>query len=127
MGRNRKHQSAAMLFGPALKALLLCVLIGGAGVGYVWQKEQIDELGRQIGQRERRLGELRKQNEKWRIQLSVLSSQTWLEARVRELNLGLAQPTASQVWRLQEPGMPSASAPRELAAGDWGPAPVAAH
>jgi hypothetical protein len=41
MARNRKNQSAAMRFGPVLKALLLCLLIGGSGIGYVWQKDQI--------------------------------------------------------------------------------------
>jgi hypothetical protein len=45
MAKNRKNQSAAIRFGPALKALGLCLLIGGAAVGYVWQKNQIDQLG----------------------------------------------------------------------------------
>ena len=52
MAKNRKHQSAAIRFGPALKAFLLCVLIGGSAVGYVWQKSQIEQLGDQIKQRE---------------------------------------------------------------------------
>jgi len=45
MARNRKSQSAAIRFGPALKAFLLCLLIGGSGIGYVWQKDQIGRLG----------------------------------------------------------------------------------
>ena len=49
MARNRKYQSAASRFGPALKAFLLCLLIGGSGIGYVWQKDQISQLGQQIG------------------------------------------------------------------------------
>ena len=52
MARNRKYQSAAIRFGPTLKALLLCLLIGGSGVGYVWQKDQIYQLGQQIRKRE---------------------------------------------------------------------------
>ena len=55
MAKNRKYESAAIRFGPALKAFLLCLLIGGSGVGYVWQKNQIYELGRQFKQQERRL------------------------------------------------------------------------
>ncbi len=41
------------MFGPALKAfMLICLLIGGCCVGYVWQKKQIYELlGQQIRQR----------------------------------------------------------------------------
>ena len=63
MARNRKYRSAAIRFGPALKALLLCLLIGGSGVGYVWQKSQIDRLGRQIKTRENALGRAQEQNE----------------------------------------------------------------
>ena len=41
MARNRKNQSAVVRFGPAVKALLLCLFIGGSGVGYVWQQNQL--------------------------------------------------------------------------------------
>jgi hypothetical protein len=108
MARNRKHESAAIRFGPTLKALLLCLLIGGAGVGYVWQKDQIYQLGRQIKHREVHLRELVDQNEKLRKQLGTMRSPALLEARIKELNLGLVQPEQAQVWRLPEP---SAEAP----------------
>ena len=58
MAKNRKYQSAAIRFGPALKAFLLCLLIGGSGIGYVWQKNQIYELGQQIRKREMHLKEV---------------------------------------------------------------------
>jgi cell division protein FtsB len=103
MARNRKYQSAAVRFAPALKAFLLCLLIGGTGVGYVWQKNQIYELGQQKLKRERRLAELRDQNEKLRKQLAMLCSPANLEARARELNLGLVAPQPSQIRRLVEP------------------------
>jgi cell division protein FtsB len=103
MARNRKYQSAAIRFGPALKAFLLCLLIGGSGVGYVWQKNQLYELGRQITKRETRLEELQQQNEKLKRQLGGLRSPHSLERRIRELNLGLVAPQPAQVWRLIEP------------------------
>jgi hypothetical protein len=103
MARNRKYQSAAIRFGPAIKAFLLCVLIGGSGVGYVWQKSQISELGQQIRRRELRLGELEEQNEKLKKQLAVMRSPQFLEDRIRELNLGLVAPQPSQICRLAEP------------------------
>lgn len=103
MAKNRKNQSAAVRFGPALKAFVLCVLIGGSGVGYVWQKSQINELGRQIKQRELRLGELDGQNKKLRDQLAMLRSPAQLNEKVQKLNLGLAMPQPNQVWRLAEP------------------------
>ena len=52
MGRNRKNQSGAVRFVPALKAILLCMLIGGSALGYVLQKNKLYELGRQINRRE---------------------------------------------------------------------------
>src|SRR5438045_8303161 len=100
MARNRKYQSAAIRFGPALKAFVLCLLIGGSGVGYVWQKNQIYELGKQIRQREQRLKHLAKQNEELGNQLATMRLQWFLEKRIKELNLGLALPLSSQVWRL---------------------------
>jgi hypothetical protein len=109
MARNRKHQSAAIRFGPALKAVLLCALIGGAGVGYVWQKSQIGELGRQISKGEKHLAQLHEQNKKLRDQLAMLQSPPKLDQRVRELNLGLVPPSPAQICRMSEPdAMPAA-------------------
>lgn len=105
MAKNRKNQSAAVRFGPALKAFVLCVLIGGSGVGYVWQKSQISELGRQINQRELRLAELDGQNKKLRDQLAKLRSPAQLKESVQKLNLGLAMPQPNQVWLLAEPAL----------------------
>ena len=103
MARNRKYQSAAIRFGPAVKAFLLCVVIGGSGVGYVWQKSQISELGQQIRRRELRLAELVEQNEKLKKQLDMMRSPQFLEDRIKELNLGLVTPQPSQICRLTEP------------------------
>jgi hypothetical protein len=123
MARNRKYQSAAIRFGPAVKAFLLCALIGGSGVGYVWQKSQIVELGRQIRKRELRLTELTEQNEKLKKQLAMMRSLPFLEQRIRELNLGLVPPQPSQVWRLNDPVPPPAAgrAERQYAQQNAGP------
>jgi len=104
MARNRKYQPAGIRFGPALKALLMCLLIGGSGVGYVWQKGQIDELSAQKKKRETRLRALEDRNEKLNQQLGKMRSPRYLEARIKDLNLGLVPPQQAQVWRLVEPG-----------------------
>jgi hypothetical protein len=104
MARNRKYQSAAIRFGPALKALLFCLLIGGSGVGYVWQKNQIYQLGQEIKKREVYLFKLEDQNKKSRNQLGELRTPTEIEKRILKENLGLAPAQPSQVWRLTEPG-----------------------
>ena len=103
MAKNRKHQSAAIRFGPAIKAILLCLIIGGAGVGYVWQKTLIDGLGRDIRQRETHLAELQDSNKKLRDQLAMLRSPAKLAARVQDLKLGLSLPLEAQKLRLIEP------------------------
>jgi TolA-binding protein len=103
MAKNRKNQSAAIRFGPALKALFLCLLLAGSAVGFVWQKNQIYQLGQQIRQREIRLKRLQNDDQKLGDQLSILRSPTMLDRRARELNLGLAPAQPMQVMRLAEP------------------------
>jgi len=101
--KNRRSQSAVIRFGPALKALFLCLLIAGSAVGYVWQKSQIYQLAQQKGQREARLKQLVEANQKLTGQLAMLRSPPMLDRRVRELNLGLGPAQPSQIWRLPEP------------------------
>jgi hypothetical protein len=103
MARNRKHQSAAIRFGPALKAFLLCLLIGGSGVGYVWQKDQISQLGRQIKKGEMRLDDLERENDKARRRLGSMRAPQYVERRIQDLRLGLVPTQPAQVWRLVEP------------------------
>jgi len=112
MARNRRSESAAIRFGPAVKAFVLCLLIGGSGVGYVWQKEQLARLGQQIKLRETRLTALEEQNEKLRKQLGVVRSPGFLEERIKSWKLGLVLPQPTQIWRLTEP------TPEPPAAGD---------
>ena len=105
MAKNRKNESVAIRFGPALKAFALIALIGGASVGYVWQKGQIEMLGRQIKEREIRLAELRDQNKKLRDNLAMMRSPAMLEQRMAKLNLGMVTPQAKDVWRVAEPAV----------------------
>ena len=113
MARNRKYQSASIRFGPALKAFLLCLLIGGSGVGYVWQKNQIFELGQQIKARELRRDQLEAQNKKLEKQLGTMRTPAFLEKKIIDLKLGLVQPPRAQVWLLPEPARESPRAPTE--------------
>ncbi len=103
MAKDKKGQSAAIRFGPALKAFFLCFLIAGSAVGYVWQKSQIYELGREIRQEEIHLLQLKHDNERLTDQLAVLRSPMMLDQRARVLNLGLVPAQPAQVYRLPEP------------------------
>jgi hypothetical protein len=115
MAKNRRNQSAAIRFGPALKALFICLVIAGLAVGYVWQKGQIFQLGRQITACESRLAQLRDENQKLSDQLAVLNSPVMLDQRVRELNLGLVPAQPTQVYRLIE-AVPGNDSNRRFAA-----------
>jgi cell division protein FtsL len=100
MAKNRKNQAAAIRFGPALKALFLCLLIAGSAVGYVWQKSQVYQLGKQIRELESRRDKLVRNNQMLAGQLEVLRSPAKLEQRAR--NLGLVPQQPGQVVRLPE-------------------------
>jgi hypothetical protein len=112
MAANRKAQSAELRFGPALKALLICFFIGGAGVGYVYQKNLLNTLGEEKRERERKLDRLRYDNAGRERQLSQLNSQRQLEQRVWELNLNLGLPSPQQILVLID--SPPAAAPDPL-------------
>ena len=103
MARNRKNESVVLRLGPALKVFGLIAVIGGASVGYVWQKGQIEMLGRQIKEREISSAELRDQNKKLRDNLAMIRTPAMLEQRMKGLNLGMAMPQAKDVWRVPEP------------------------
>ncbi|HEV2207988.1 MAG TPA: hypothetical protein VG167_04390 [Verrucomicrobiae bacterium] len=118
MSRNRKAQSAAARFGPAVKAFLLCLLLGGFGVGYVWQKDQLDKLGQQIKMRENKLDSLKQNNDQLRRNLQTMRNLDYLNGRIRDWKLGLGPAQPNQIWRLTEPaGEPAQpQGPTQLAA-----------
>lgn len=97
MARNRNSQSAELRFGPALKALLICFFIGGAGIGYVHQKNLLNELGDEIKRLERERDELQVGNDAKERQRWGLNSQRKLQQRVEELGLNLGLPSPSQI------------------------------
>ena len=118
MAGNRKNQSAAVHFSTVLKVVLLCTVIGGSAIGYVWQKGEISRLGKQISGREKSLDQLRRDNKLLADQLAVLHSPVMIDRRVKELSLGLAPVQPAQKIILTETlNAPSAnnSQPRQLA------------
>ena len=103
MAKNRKNQSGAVRFVPALKAVLLCSIIGFFCVGYVWQKNKIYELGQQIGVRQVKLERLKKDNQDLASTLATLQRPMYLSRRANDLKLGLAPPTQQQIVWIAEP------------------------
>ena len=62
MARNRRNQSGVVWLIPALKAGLLCSMLGGSAVGYVLQKNVLHDLGQNITKREAMLERLKWEN-----------------------------------------------------------------
>lgn len=99
-----------------------CLLAGGAGVGYLWQKNQIHKLGQNIRVYEGRLEELRRHHRMLDQTVTAMCSWKELEERVRRMRLEIGPPQESQIVRLREPISPamSASNQRILAGGGEG-------
>lgn len=110
MARNKRNESAGP--GTILTTLAVCALFVLLGVGYVWYKDQIDVLGRQIKERELHLADLQRENKIRRDQLATLCSPVALDALVKKLNLGLAPPAKSQViWMIDTPAAEQTAGP----------------
>ncbi len=118
MAGNRKNQSAAVHFSAVLKVVLLCTLIGGSAIGYVWQKSEISRLSKQIVGTEKSLDQLRRDNKLLGDQLNVLHSPVMIARRAKELNLGLIDPLPAQKVVLMETPFASSATvvqPRQFA------------
>jgi|TARA_B100000959_G_scaffold89160_1_gene94656 hypothetical protein len=99
---NRKKRSSTVRFGPALKAVLICLVTCSLGLGYVWQKQQINSLGQQIKENEIVLEGLKRENKRRGDNLAYLMSPQELDARLRQLKLDLVVPKPEQIVVLQE-------------------------
>jgi hypothetical protein len=102
VSRNRRHQSGKIWLVAALKAGILCALLGGSAVGYVMQKNVLHELGRGITQRETKLEHLKWENKMRAQHLANLQLPMTIEQRVRDQRLPLGKPQGPIVW-LHEP------------------------
>ena len=71
---NRKKRANNVRFGPALKAVFICLITCSLGLGYVWQKQQINTLGQQIKERELVLEKLKRENKRRGDNLAYLMS-----------------------------------------------------
>jgi hypothetical protein len=109
MGRNRKIGSATWLV-PGVKAALICLLLGGSAISYVYQKNQLIELGKQIQKSEQTLKAVNDNTARLQRQLATLQSTYYLEQRNKQLNFGLVQPAQSQILTIVE--VPATAAPK---------------
>ena len=83
---------------------MACICAAVIGLGYVWQKTQIQRLGDELKKREATLMAAEKRNVMLAAKLAEYKSPAYLEARCRQYNLNLAAPREQQMVRLYEPG-----------------------
>lgn len=105
--------------GWVVKAIVICLFLGGSGAGYLWQKSQVHQLGKAIHKLERKLEALGKGNELLRQQHAVLSSPQMLERRVAQFGLDLCSPAPEQILRLKDLGQMTLAKPSRNWQGNW--------
>ncbi len=98
--RNRQTQIPATTIA---KVVALSLFLGGSGVGYVFQKGQIDGLARQVAANEEVLNELETRQQRLKLKLEESTSRAELELAGRYFKLPLAQPDRQHVLTLPEP------------------------
>lgn len=85
------------------KVLALSLFLGGSGVGYVYQKGQIQGLQKQEATNELKIDELSRRSENLKVRLAGVTSRVRLELAGRQFQLGLQMPEPGRVITLQEP------------------------
>jgi hypothetical protein len=116
MAANRRKESSAVRFGPLLKVILLCLFFGGAALGYVWQKNQIAKIDRDIISARGELERLGQDNRRKADSIAALESHGALERRAAEMRLGLEPTRQGQIVHLPEP-VPHAPAADDMTRG----------
>jgi hypothetical protein len=101
--RSRRHLSGAVWLFPALKAGVLCTMLGGSAVGFVLQKNELLDLGKSITKREAVLERLKAENKVRAQHLANLQLPRNIAQRVADLKLGLGPPQPGQTIWLSEP------------------------
>ena len=86
-----------------ITSIVVCSAICLAGIGYVWAKTQLWELGKDQKKLEVRRDYLRRGNEGLQRTYAAMCTHERLAARVKDLQLGLSAPTNNQIIKLPEP------------------------
>lgn len=99
---ERAPRNGGVEIGHALKVFCLCLFVGAASVGYLYQKNQLENLGDEILSKELRLRQLKQENADDQEKLAWMQTHRYLDKRVQQLGLGLVEPREEQILRLEE-------------------------
>lgn len=95
MATNKRRDGGASM-ARAFKAALMCALLAAGGIGYVHKTIDQDRLGRELGERENQLSDLKEEHRRQTAIHSMLTSSDAIRERVRLHHLNLAQATPQQ-------------------------------
>lgn len=104
------NQRTAITASTIAKVLALSIFLGGSGVGYVFQKGQIDGLENQAKSNDERIHELEERRKNLKFRLAATTSREKLEVSARLHKLDLRMPDPGQVVTLPEPARERATA-----------------
>jgi len=100
-----KNRQTAIQASVVAKVVALSLFLGGSGVGYVYQKNQIHALHRRATANEESLHELRQQRDLIKLGLEQTISRERLELSARLFQLPLGKPERNRIIVLPEPVM----------------------
>lgn len=101
----------AVRAGTIAKVVALSLFLGGSGVGYVFQKGQIDGLAEQRKRNELAIGKLEQNLTELKLKLEKVTSEEQLGRNLRKFRIQLTKPDPRGVITLNEPSLAPA---REL-------------
>lgn len=81
MSQNRRRNANAVPVASMAAWILLCLIIGIGGLGYVWLKNDLHGSGKEISKLEEQLRNLAMQNQAVRTRIDALTSRENLKLR----------------------------------------------
>ncbi len=108
---NQRKTTAALRWRLLTRGATLAAIVGGAALGYVWQKNKIHQLGYEIRQREQDVKALRAKQDLLQAKLAEIKSPRALLDKCQAWKIGLVVPKQSQIVRVNEPKLHDAPPP----------------
>jgi cell division protein FtsB len=102
MNRSRRNITYSIKVASIFKVVVCTAIVAGAGLSYVYLKNQLQQYGTIQRGLERDLSELRTANEAVRVQITQLSSRAILEKKLAKNSLGLVPIASDQIVRLNQ-------------------------
>lgn len=103
MNAYHHHTEAVISIGWLVRCASLCLVIGAASVGYLFQKEALHHKADLVDELERDLRTLQRENELKRQEYAFLISPKYLEAEVERRQLNLVPPSPDHILSLPMP------------------------